>query len=347
MATYTVITRKQLYWVCQLGGWLSFLALEGFSVFLKNNFTATYAFSLVFIFLFGITLTQILRWIIVRFNWLKLSVPTLVPLVLVSNFIMALIMAFIQTGFAGATTNKVEWIQSTANFTLFFLFWSVIYFLVHFVENFKNAEIQKFKWIAAMHETELNKLKSQLNPHFMFNAMNSIRALIAEDPAKAKESITRFSNLLRNTLQMGKQKLIPLSQELEAVKDYLAIEGIRLEERLRVEWKIDPQTESMDVPPLMIQTLVENGIKHGIAKLPEGGKLSIQSKRNDETLEIVIRNSGQYDATKVPESGYGMQNTLQRLNLLYSGKAKFLVMNENANTVITTLSIPSKADEPI
>lgn len=351
MTTYSVITRKQLYWVCQLGGWMSFIAIEGLSVFLKGKFTATYAFSLVFIFLFGITLTQMLRWIIIRFNWLKLSIPTLIPLVLVSNVIMALIMSFIQSGFdqvaSNAETSKSAWIQYIANFTFFFLFWSVIYFLVHFVERFKNAEIQKFKWKAAIQETELNKLKSQLNPHFMFNAMNSIRALVAENPAKAKEAITQFSNLLRTTLQIGKQKLIPFSQELEAVKDYLAIEGIRLEERLTVEWKIDPQTETMEVPPLMIQTLVENGIKHGIAKLPEGGKLSVESKKNGEELEIVIRNSGQYDEAKIPESGYGMQNTFQRLNLLYGGKAKFHVSNENSDTVITTLSIPSKADEPI
>ncbi len=338
--------KRQIYWMCQLGGWMFYVLLNGFYVFLKDQFTSTFAFSLIFIFLFGIILTQTLRFFIIRFNWLQLSIPKVIPLLLVSNFLMAFGMTFIQTGFDRAATgvaismSNSVWVLTVSNYTLFFLFWSIIYFMVHYVSDYKKSEIEKFKWMAAIQETELNKLKSQLNPHFMFNAMNSIRALVAEDPIKAKEAITQFSNLLRNTLQMGKQKFIPLSQELSAVKDYLAIEGIRLEERLNLVWNIDPITETIEVPPLMIQTLVENGIKHGIAKLPEGGTLSIETKRLSDTLEIIIRNSGQYNSSAIPESGYGMKNTIDRLQLLYADKAKFEILNEDAKTVITKLSIP-------
>jgi two-component system LytT family sensor kinase len=350
MPTFIIKDRRQLYWQCQLGGWLLFVLLDGFYVFLKDQFTSNFAFSLIFVFLFGIILTQILRWIIIRFHWLKLSIPKVIPLVLLSNFVMALFMTYIQTGFDRVTTGAESSmftagsVVTVTNYTLFFLLWTSIYFIVHYVEDYKRAEIEKFKWQAAIQETELNKLKSQLNPHFMFNAMNSIRALVGENPAKAKDAITQFSNLLRNTLQMGKQKFIPFGQELEAVKDYLAIESVRLEERLQIEWKIAPETESMEVPPLMIQTLVENGIKHGIAKLPEGGKLSVESKKRNDGLEIIIRNSGRYDATKIPESGYGMRNTIERLSLLYAGKAKMEIANEDAKTVITTLFIPTATE---
>ncbi|CAN5357589.1 histidine kinase [soil metagenome] len=342
------IDRRQLYWLFQLGGWILFVMLEGFSVFLKGNFTSTFAFSLIFIFLFGIILTQILRWIILQFNWLKLSIPKIIPLLLFSNFLMAIVMTYVQNGFDRITTgiiinmsNSVT-LVTVANFTLFFLIWSVLYFLFHFVEDYKKSEIEKFKWMAAIHETELNKLKSQLNPHFMFNAMNSIRALVAENPAKAKDAITQFSNLLRNTLQMGKQKFIPFSQELEAIKNYLAIEGIRLEERLKIIWEIAHETESKEVPPLMIQTLVENGIKHGIAKLPEGGTLSITSSMKNGGLEITIRNSGNYDANAIPESGFGLRNTTERLSLLYGNAAWLKISNENNKTVLTQLFIPEK-----
>lgn len=351
MSESILINKRQLYWQCQLGGWLLFVLLDGFYVFLRNQFTATFAFSLIFVFFFGIILTQILRWVIIKFHLMKLSIPKIIPIILVCNFLMGLLMTFVQTGFdrvaTGEEMSKATWMITVSNFTLFFFIWSVIYFLVHFVENYKRAEIEKFKWQAAIHEAELNKLKSQLNPHFMFNAMNSIRALVGENPLKAKDAITQFSNLLRNTLQMGKQKFIPFAQELEAVKDYLAIEGVRLEERLQVEWNIEPETESIEVPPLMIQTLVENGIKHGIAKLPEGGKLSVESKKNKDGLEIIIRNSGQYDATKIPESGYGMRNTEQRLSLLYAGKATLEIKNEDSKTVITKLYIPIITAEPI
>jgi LytS/YehU family sensor histidine kinase len=225
------------------------------------------------------------------------------------------------------------------NFSIFFFFWCIIYFLVHFIENYKKTEIEKLKWEAAISEAELNKLKSQLNPHFMFNAMNSIRALVGEDPLKAKEAVTQFSNLMRNTLQMGKQKFVPLSQEMEVVNDYLAIESIRLEERLRIQKHMDEKCSSFEVPPLMIQTLVENGIKHGIAKIPEGGILQLDISCDDGKLLVTITNSGKYDATLKPESGYGLKNTKERLQLLYNGNAEFNIMNKNGE-VFTTLTLP-------
>ncbi len=351
MADSIIINKRQLYWQCQLGGWMLFILINGFYIFLKGQFTATFVFSQIFVLLFGIVLTESLRWVIIRFHLLKLSIPKIIPIIVVCNFLMALLMTFIQNGFDSVATHldtsKANWVLMVANYTFYFFIWTAIYFIVHFVEDYKRTEIEKFKWMAAIQEAELTKLKSQLNPHFMFNAMNSIRALVAENPLKAKESITQFSNLLRNTLQMGKQKLIPFSQELEAVKDYLAIEGVRLEERLQVEWKIAPETEFMEVPPMMIQTLVENGIKHGIARLPEGGKLSVESKITNDGLEIIIRNSGQYDATKIPESGYGMRNTTQRLSLLYAGKATLEIANEDSKTVITKLYIPTLTAEPV
>ncbi len=331
----TETSRRELYWWCQLGGWVLYILLNGFYLYLQKQLNGNIAFLLMFIFLSGILLTQLLRWIIIHFKWLEFSIPKFLPLVLGMNILMAATIALLQSGL-----NPVRWITNTIGFIFVFLFWSLIYYLFHFMENYKKAEIEKLRWQAAIHETELNKLKSQLNPHFMFNAMNSIRALVAENPVRAKEAITQFSNLLRNTLQMGKQKFIPLSKELEVVKDYIAIEAVRLEERLKVEWKISPDAESVEVPPLLIQTLVENGIKHGIAKLPEGGILSIEANKSDDGLNIVIRNCGQYDATKIPESGFGMRNSIERLQLLYNGNAKLSITNEDSKTVITKLFIP-------
>ncbi|HET6992296.1 MAG TPA: histidine kinase, partial [Bacteroidia bacterium] len=338
----TETSRRELYWWCQLGGWMLYVLLNAFYLYVQGQFNGNIAFLLTFIFLSGIILTQILRWVIIHFNWLNLSIPKFLPLVLGMNILMAAPIALLQSGL-----NPANWIQLTIQFTFLFLFWSMIYYLVHYIQNYKKAEIENLKWQSAIHETELNKLKSQLNPHFMFNAMNSIRALVGENPAHAKEAITKLSNLLRNTLQMGKQKLIPLAQELEAVKDYLAIESIRFEERLKIDWKISPETESMEVPPLMIQTLVENGIKHGIAKLPEGGMLAVETMKSDDGLTIIIRNSGQYDSAKIPESGFGLRNSFERLELLYNSRAKISIENEDSKTVITKLFIPGQTKPAI
>jgi two-component system, LytTR family, sensor kinase len=186
----------------------------------------------------------------------------------------------------------------------------------------------------------LNKLKSQLNPHFMFNAMNSIRALVDENPAKSKDAITQLSNILRNTLQMGKNKVIPFDDELKIMNDYLALESIRYEERLKTSVKIDPQSKNFQVPPLMIQTLIENGIKHGISKLVEGGIIEIETAVENDNLLIKIKNSGQLIQKSASDSGFGIKNTLQRLHLLYGNEASLKISNLNSTIVLTELIIP-------
>lgn len=340
------LTSRRFYWACQLGGWVLYVLLNAFLLFLNDDLNGNIAFGLTFIFMLGIILTQGLRWLVIRLNWLQLSISSALPRVLFVNLLMGIAIAFILSGLdnlaqvSPARFNLGKILINVASYTFVFFSWSLIYFLVHFLENYKKAEIENLRWEAASREAELNRLKSQLNPHFMFNAMNSIRALVGENPARAKEAVTQLANLLRNTLQMGKYKLIPFGQELDVVKDYVAIESVRLEERLQVEWNIEAGCESVELPPLMLQTLVENGIKHGIAKIPEGGKLTVNAKRINNGLDIIIRNSGQYDEKQSPESGFGLRNTLERLELLYGTKARFSIANENSHTVITRLFIP-------
>ena len=208
----------------------------------------------------------------------------------------------------------------------FYILWAAIYFIFHYFERY-NASL---KYDAIIYETELNKLKSQLNPHFIFNALNSIRALVDEDPRKSKRAITQLSNILRNSLIMNKRKLIDFNDEVKTVRDYLDLEAIRLEERLRVEIDISPEAGSYQIPPLMVQTLVENGIKHGVATLTKGGEISLRAWEEEGHLKIQIRNSGQYvNGADVISSGYGIENTQQRLNLIFGKSASLKIGNEN------------------
>ncbi|MCC7303620.1 MAG: histidine kinase [Bacteroidia bacterium] len=231
-------------------------------------------------------------------------------------------------------------IVNVINLTFVFIFWTLIYFLVHYFENYRKAEIEKLQWAASINEIELNKLKSQLNPHFIFNSMNSIRALVDEDPEKAKNSITQLSNILRLTLLMGKKKVISFAEEMTIVKDYLSLELTRFEERLRVSYEIGPGSEKFEVPPLMLQTLVENGIKHGISRLPGGGELKLKTTVCNGMLEILIVNSGTMNG-KSEGTGFGIKSTEQRLHLLYGSRGKFDI-RENAatGTVECTVTIP-------
>ena len=186
------------------------------------------------------------------------------------------------------------------------------------------------------------RARHPINPHFIFNALNSIRALVDEDPQKSKKAITQLSNILRNSLIMDKRSLVRFQDELQTVKDYLALEGIRFEERLHTEFHVSPEAQDFQVPPMMLQTLVENGIKHGISNLVDGGIIHVDALVKDHKLHVLVRNSGQYinGVKKKNGSGVGLTNTKQRLKLLYGHRAQFSIKNENEKTVLTELVIP-------
>jgi LytS/YehU family sensor histidine kinase len=232
------------------------------------------------------------------------------------------------------------WIVSQFFGSLFLYFiWSLVYFVYHYFDNYKSA----LQYQASINEIQLNMLKSQLNPHFIFNGLNSIRALIDENPKKAKMAVTQLSNILRNTLGMNEKKLISFVEELRTVRDYLDLENVRYEERLQTILDIHPESYRFAVPPLMVQTLVENGIKHGIATLVDGGVLQLTTSVSNGEMKIKIRNSGQYNNERQgKQTGYGIANTVQRLKLLYGDKAKFNIFNQDNDFVVTEVIIPEQ-----
>ena len=172
--------------------------------------------------------------------------------------------------------------------------------------------------------------------------MNSIRALVDEDPTKAKRSITQLANILRNTLMMGRKKTVLFEEEMAIVNDFIELEKTRYEERLSCRETIEEAAYSFQIPSLMIQTLVENGIKHGISKLPEGGLITLDAKVKNDILTIEIENTGNLVTNSSPETGFGIINTTQRLSLLYGDKASFSIFNSEKNTVITRVTIPKE-----
>jgi LytS/YehU family sensor histidine kinase len=171
--------------------------------------------------------------------------------------------------------------------------------------------------------------------------MNSIRALIDENPSKAKEAVTQLSNILRNTLMMNKSKEILLEEELKIVSDYLALEQIRYEERLKYQLNIVQEALKESVPPLIIQSQVENAIKHGISKLPGGGIIIVNGKIQDSCLLLEVINTGKINKEKT-ETGFGLINSRQRLELLYGSKASVEIANMDDDKVIVKIKIPLK-----
>lgn len=339
--------KRSLYIISQLIGWSIYILISFFinqvsGIPTNQQLIVTLATA----YTLGITISHAYREIIIRYDWLNLSIIKIIPRFLLGSLSIAVLFEVLYLGitqllyFNPIALEPSRVFQELVGWIVLFLLWSLIYFFYHFFKNYKAEEIKNLKWEATKNEIELNKLKSQLNPHFMFNSMNSIRALIDEDPKKAKQAVTQLSNVLRSNLLMGKQKLIPLEQELRLVADYLSVESYRYEERLNYSIDSKPGLNGILIPPLMIQTLVENGIKHGISKLPQGGVLNVVCFEQNNNLHIEILNSGKFEANHKPDTGFGMANTQERLKILFGNKATLNIKNTENQQVLTQVVIP-------
>jgi two-component system, LytTR family, sensor kinase len=345
------MNKFRIYWVCQFSGWLLFVLLNYLFIRLENSITTQAIGSLVFSFFSGLLTSHLYRNFIISQNWLRFGFIKLIPRFIVSSLVLACLYYILTFGFTSFIIegilkfpNPTAVLGDVLNLSFVYLLWSLIYFLFNYIENYKREEIKNLKWEASKSEMELNRLKSQLNPHFMFNAMNSIRALIDENPGKAKDAITQLSHILRTTLQMGKLKLIPFEEEMNLVKDYLSLEQTRYEERLRVSINADKDASFFKIPPLMIQTLVENAIKHGISKLINGGEIVINTSVKGNLLMVSVINDGPLIQFNEENTGFGILNTKQRLNLLFGDKAAFELKSFGSNQTLAELKIP-RSDE--
>ena len=337
------MNKKKAYWICQVGGWSLYALLNIYILKTADKLTHNLGLSIVIEALFYLLSTHLFRLFIIHKGWLRLYIKQLLPRLLLaivllsfSNYVYRLGVAYALNlfDFSREFTFLFVFFDITASLSLYIV-WALFYFMYHYVENYNST----LKFEAAINEIELNRLKSQLNPHFIFNALNSIRALVDENPQKSKIAITQLSNILRNSMHMDKKKLIPFEDEMQTVRDYLALETIRFEERLQVGIQINAAAYKFEVPPLMVQTLVENGIKHGVSTLVQGGILQISADVVDSCLVIKIRNSGQIKDSSEAK-GYGIVNTTKRLNLIFGKSASFRIYNENDSFVMTEIVIP-------
>jgi LytS/YehU family sensor histidine kinase len=183
-----------------------------------------------------------------------------------------------------------------------------------------------------------------VNPHFIFNSLNSLRALIDEDPARARQSVTQLANLLRYSLQSGQQETVPFEDELRVVNDYLSLEQVRHEERLRVRLDIAPETLLLPVPPMLLQTLVENAVKYGISTRPEGGEIAIIARCEGGALRLTVTNPGEVataaTTARATSTGLGLHNAAERLRLLFGERATLQLWAETPSLVVAEAVLP-------
>src|SRR5690606_31688101 len=230
---------------------------------------------------------------------------------------------------------------SSFNCLWIMMIWALLYYAYHYIQRNRSHELDTLMLEATVKSLQLKTIKSHINPHFIFNALNSIRALVDENPERARKAITELSNILRSSLSAEQSETVPLSDELDIVKDYMALEQMRFEERLKIELDIDADTLHQNVPPMLLQTLVETAIKHGVSKNIAGGFVRIRSHFVDDHHELIVENSGNLNGfTLNGKRGFGLKSTEERLNLLYQGKARFEIINLDEHTVSSKVSMP-------
>lgn len=226
----------------------------------------------------------------------------------------------------------------------------LIYLLIAFVvaatsyyKQYRNEELRLASARTALVQAQLEALKAKLQPHFLFNTLNSISALIRDNPDAADRMIARLSELLRIALDNEGRQTLPLRQEIDFLKRYLEIQQVRFEERLVTEFNIESEALDALVPNLILQPLVENAIKHGISRQKAGGKIAVSAFRNSEQLMLEISDDG--PGANNPDqleysSGLGLRNTRARLQQLYADRQSLRLSNSSGQGLTVTIAIP-------
>jgi LytS/YehU family sensor histidine kinase len=212
------------------------------------------------------------------------------------------------------------------------------------VEATREAERRALQLQVLAREAELKALRAQIHPHFLFNSLNSISALVGTDPPRAREMCLYLSEFLRKSLALGERKSIPVQEEVALAKAYLEVEGLRFGARLTVEEALDTGGQECLVPPLLLQPLVENAVRHGIATRVEGGVIRLEARRTGHRLRILIENPFDPDAPARRGAGVGLSNVRSRLAARYGSDALFAA-RKLADRYLVVLSMPAQAAE--
>jgi Histidine kinase len=231
--------------------------------------------------------------------------------------------------------------------------WAFAFTAYRYSENLIEARVEKYRFEGQLKEAELVNLRSQLNPHFLFNSLNSIHSMTLMKREEASDAVLLLADLMRYTLNYEKKTLVTVEEEVEIVEKYLKLEKIRFGKKLNYSFDIQPDTLDKKIPPIVIQTLAENAIKHAISRSIEGGRVEIKSFLENDNLIIEVINSGQLAEappqylgqkdtnSEVKKSGIGIENTRRRLAMLYGDKAIFDLKNWGIAEVKAMMSIPT------
>ena len=328
-----VLAQNRIYWVYQLSGWYIVATLM---TLLSGSFTTAGYGTMMLIYdsaaLSGIALSHGWRLILKKRGWFAVNTHppwvaiglAVLLLGILQTAIVSLFFAIVQP--VGAFKNW-EWMPGAIlSWVIVFAGWTAIYLFMISVRRAKQFEAEAVRLEIYAKDAELRALQAQVNPHFFFNSLNSVRGLIFENPNAAAQMIDQLADIMRYALQ-STDAAVSLAKEMEAVNAYLAIEKIRFEDRLRVEINIESGLTEILIPPMALQTLVENAVKYGVERNALGSDIRISGKQLNSMVQIEVANQGSIapfaDSTKL-----GLENTRRRLRLLLNPAATLELAEE-------------------
>lgn len=342
------------YWILNFIGWISFalliLTINKIAAVEEGNYNRLYyliAEGTICGFL-GFALSFVILFYIENYfdvgNFNKKDVLKLIMVFLFTqvlyNFIVWPLLNSATAYFSGSFSDLTvfEKLTNAPHFMTYFIIWLFVIFTIKIFYYLNTIKLRQAQLQTSLKESQLNTLKGQINPHFMFNSLNNIRGLMLEDVDKARHMLTSLSETIRYSLTKNVVTSIALEDELDMVYNYVEISKIQFENRLQFETHIDEDSLSKQIPPMIIQMLIENAIKHGISNLKTGGKVILSTEVTQESLEIEVINSGRI-LNQQTGTQLGLINIKKRLELLYNNKATFN-LSENKNQVIAKINIP-------
>lgn len=335
-----------LYWKCQIGGWTALtLWSVGISTAL-GTLTLGGLAAMVWVSAMGLAGTHLFRPIMKRGGWTRLAPARLVPRVALGILVIGTSMGILGIPFILPQLPEDAslfpfLISNTVGSWFSVLGWMLLYFSYHFRTQTREARQKEWQLRVAMRENELRTLRAQLNPHFLFNSLNNLRGLISECPERAQDAVTHLAALLRYTLHLSQSPTVALRQELDGVRNYLALEKIRFEERLQNEVEVDPALMDQAIPPMLLQNLLENALKHGIARRPEGGLVSLRIEEEEGRVTIRVMNPGRLEARDERRS-VGLANAREQLRLLFDDEARLDLRQAAEDTVVCQVELPRR-----
>ena len=345
------LSKNHLYWLLQILGWGIPFMLNALGKLFIGNFSLSTSYVLFengILMGSGIIASHLFRylykyqikwqdWSWIKFLWTAVALIFCACLITVSVEILCPIayQLFENKALERSLTNYA---LTYINAVVYLIFWLILYLLINYTFRHQQLKVERLKLENIAKESQLNTLKGQINPHFMFNSLNNIRGLMLEDVDKARDMVTQLSEMLRFSLARKDNDRVSLQEEIAVVRNYIALSKIQLEERLEYEEYIAEGVLNLEVPPMLIQMLVENAIKHGVAELPKGGKVILQVTKESNQLIIQVINDGSLGSTIIGTQ-IGVLNIQQRLELLYNHKSSFELF-EKEETVVAQVIIP-------